>query len=543
MSKVVSRGGCPSCDSSDAFTTFTEGPPKCFSCGYIHRTRDKMKEYREGYKEKKVDISLYRSYPIKALTHKPIPKEICERYGVRVGVSEQDGETVERVYYPYYDDSNTIVGYKIRTIPKEFYGEGKTSKVKLFGQQLFDDKKRKMLIITEGEDDALAVATMLQMRNKDYPVVSICSGANTSEVGADIKHNYEYIVGHETVMLCFDNDKVGQAYAKLVAEFLCGACTVKIVNLPELKDASDYLIEGKVEQFAKCMGGAKEYSPEAIVRGQDVVFEDLRKPKQKGYDLPYPELQNKLKGLRKGELTLLTAGSGIGKSSLAREVAYHMVKEHNLTIGNIYLETPMEDAASAFIAMDNAVSPAKYWFNPSTVSETEARRSYEQFIASGRLHFFKHFGSIATDKLLTKLNYFAKVLAVDFIILDHISMVISGEDSRDERKDIDILMTNLAKFCVETGVGVIAVVHLKRVPGKNYNTGDEVELVDLRGSGGLEQMSWNVISLERDQQGESKDFSKCRVLKNRTFGYTGLCDTLQYSHDTGRLLPVNMEGY
>ena len=233
MSKVISRGECPKCGSSDAFTTFTEGPPKCFSCGCVHRERDKMSTYREGYKEKKVDISLYRSYPIKALKHKPIPVDICQRYGVRVALDEQTGSEITRVYYPYYDDSNSVVGYKIRTIPKEFHAEGQTSKVKLFGQQLFDDKQRKMLIITEGEDDALSVATMLQMRGKDYPVVSISSGANTTTVGADIKHNYEYIVSHETVMLCFDNDKVGQAYAKIVAEFLCGACTVKIVSLPE----------------------------------------------------------------------------------------------------------------------------------------------------------------------------------------------------------------------------------------------------------------------------------------------------------------------
>lgn len=310
-----------------------------------------------------------------------------------------------------------------------------------------------------------------------------------------------------------------------------------------MKDASDYLIEGKVEQFAKCMAGAKEYSPEEIVRGQDVSFEDLRKAKVKGFELPYPELQNKIKGLRKGELTLLTAGSGIGKSTLAREIAYHMVKYHNLTIGNIYLETPMEDAASAFIAIDNGVSPARYWFKPDMVGETEAKSSYESLIASGKLHFFRHFGSIATDKLINKFNYFAKVLSCDFIILDHISMVVSGEETSDERKTIDVLMTKLAEFCVRTGVGVIAVVHLKRVQGKNYNVGDEVELVDLRGSGGLEQMSWNVIGLERDQQGDSRDFSKVRVLKNRTIGFTGLCDTLKYDHETGRLLPANVEEY
>lgn len=192
-----------------------------------------MSYQSEGYKPKakESDITLYKSYPIKTLTHKPIPKEICERYGVRVSTSEQDPEAIERVYYPYFDDSNTVVGYKVRKLPKEFHAEGQISKVKLFGQQLFSEG-RKLLIITEGEDDALSVATMLHKRGKDYPVVSISTGANTSAVGADIKHNYDYIVSHETVMLCFDNDKVGQAYAKLVAEFLCGECTVKTVFIP-----------------------------------------------------------------------------------------------------------------------------------------------------------------------------------------------------------------------------------------------------------------------------------------------------------------------
>jgi twinkle protein len=84
---------------------------------------------------------------------------------------------------------------------------------------------------------------------------------------------------------------------------------------------------------------------------------------------------------------------------------------------------------------------------------------------------------------------------------------------------------------------------LKRVTGKNYNTGGEVELVDLRGSAGLEQMSWNVVGLERDQQGDTKDISKIRVLKNRTFGFTGVADTLKFDAQTGRLLPIVEEGY
>jgi twinkle protein len=103
-------------------------------------------------------------------------------------------------------------------------------------------------------------------------------------------------------------------------------------------------------------------------------------------------------------------------------------------------------------------------------------------------------------------------------------------------------MTKLAKLVVETGVGLIQVVHLKRPSGdKSFSTGGQVNLDDLRGSASLEHLSWTVVGLERDQQGESKDFSKIRLLKNRTVGFLGVADTLKYNAETGRLLPIELE--
>ena len=94
----------------------------------------------------------------------------------------------------------------------------------------------------------------------------------------------------------------------------------------------------------------------------------------------------------------------------------------------------------------------------------------------------------------------------------------------------------------ETGVGVIAVVHLKRRQGgkdKSFNEGGQVSLTDLRGSGGLEQMSWNVLALERNQQDmEEANFSQLRILKSREHGFLGEADRLFFNPETGRLLPA-----
>jgi twinkle protein len=142
------------------------------------------------------------------------------------------------------------------------------------------------------------------------------------------------------------------------------------------------------------------------------------------------------------------------------------------------------------------------------------------------------------DVLLAKIRYMAKGLQVDFLILDHVSIVVSGFASDDERKNLDMLMTKLRSLVEETGIGVIAISHLRRPPDGSYNEGKQVSLSSLRGSAGIEQLSDTVVALERDQQAEEgvKDISTIRVLKNRTVGILGEAGKVKYIHDTGRLV-------
>jgi archaellum biogenesis ATPase FlaH len=232
----------------------------------------------------------------------------------------------------------------------------------------------------------------------------------------------------------------------------------------------------------------------------------------------------------------VTGNSGIGKSTLVKEISYYLAKSGH-TVAQIALETQMEDVARSFVAMDNNVPAYRLIFSPDCITDEQYDASVQWMFKENKIHFFRHWGSINPDTLKTKMMYFAKALGVDFIVLDHVSMVIAGTETDNERKDIDKLYEAMTQICVETGVGIISIIHLKRVAGKKLNKGDEVELTDLRGSAGAEQMSFNVWALERNQQGEDgeKDLSRIRVLKNRSLGFTGLADTLKYNHQTGRL--------
>jgi twinkle protein len=485
-----------------------------------------------------ISVQEYKNYPIYSLTHKPVPKFICEKYGVRTICSEKDGSS-SGVLYPYIKRGVTIA-YKIRELPKTFKIAGEGKGLPFFGQELFPSGK--MIVVTEGEDDALAAATMFAEKGKNYSVVSIPNGA-TSAITV-FKQEFEWVSKFTDVILCFDMDDPGRKAATEVADLLAPVTTVRVMTLPEgYKDASDMLADRNTEGFWNALSKASIYSPVGVVFGNDISIDYVRKPTEIGYEIPYPELQYKLKGLRKRELTVVCAGSGIGKSTWARELSYHLNKVHGLKTANIFIEEDYKKTSQSFIALDNNIPLAKLRTDPGIIPEDKFIESHTNLIANNRTWFFNHFGSINPEMLVNKIRYFALAQGVDFVFLDHLSMVISGTASNDERKDIDMLMTSLASLINETGVGIITVVHLKRKSGQvSYNQGGQVELTDLRGSGALEQLSWNVIALERNQQStDQADFSTIRLLKNREWGYTGSCDKLFYNKETGRLLPAISE--
>ena len=102
------------------------------------------------------------------------------------------------------------------------------------------------------------------------------------------------------------------------------------------------------------------------------------------------------------------------------------------------------------------------------------------------------------------------------------------------------LMTNLRSLAEELNIGLILVSHLKRPSGdKGHEDGAQTTLAQLRGSGAIGQLSDIVIGCERDQQSlDSANVTTLRILKNRWTGQTGICSTLLYDLNTGRMTEI-----
>jgi len=556
MTDIIGDTGCPECkkrggdSTSNHLILFSDGGAYCNRCGYSESSGT----YTDLDQYKKVEISagdaatqvkrLISETTFKAIEDRGISKETCEHFNVRCSLSEADGTTVTSVNFPSSVEGR-LQGFKARYPNKRFGKTGITKEGDFFGSMQCPKNGNK-LFITEGEYDAMALYQVILSRSKpewkkQIAVVSLATGSGGAS--KEMLRNTDLIKGFKEVVLCFDQDEVGRDAVENAIKVL-GRDKVKVVKMTE-KDACEMVKQGKQQElYISCITEKAVPRPEKIISGNQISMEELLIPLTKGIEIPYPELSAKLGGFRHGEgggeLSVFCAGSGMGKTTLAREIMYHFNKAEKLKLGHIFLEEQFRKTSQSYIALDNNVPLAALRTDPSLVRSSKFKKSHKELISNDRTFFLKHFGSLASDNLIDYLQYMGVVEECDFILLDHISMVISGQDNgkNGERKDLDILMTKLAAFCEDTGVSVIAIVHLRRPQNGSFNDGQQISLAHLRGSASIEQLSHNIIAIEGDQHSDNPNGRTIRVLKNREWGSVGEADALQYNPDTGRLLPV-----
>lgn len=530
---------CELCGSSDGGSLYEDGGTYCYVCksydcaptSYkVPRGEDKSVPEEQVFKPG----NLYDG-EFKSLNARDIPEAICRKYGYMVG-HKKNGEAIQIANY-YDKDSKKLTGQKIRTAGKGFSIAGSVDNVGLFGQQCFGAGSAKKLIITEGEIDALSVSVAYEGK---WPVVSVINGAQSAY--KNIKANLEWVLSFDEVVLWFDDDDAGHEAVEEVSDLFRKAGQLKVIQGTGYKDANDLLIhEGK----GKVLGATYSAQPmiiDGIKNGNelwdlvsvDEVFET--------YTYPFPKMEEKFQGLRKGELVTFTAGSGVGKSTIVKEITYHLVMNEDLKVGYIALEENLKRSALGFMGMYLNL-PMSYDF--TKVQLKDKREAFDKVLGGGKLYFYDHFGSLESENLLRKMRLLVLQNEVDFLILDHVSIVVSGHNDGDERKAIDALMTNLRSLAEETQAGIIVVSHLRRPQGdKGHEDGATVTLAQLRGSGAIAQLSDGVVGVERDMQdAEFGNHVKLRVLKNRFVGDVGLADTLEYSKETGRMSTYDPEEF
>jgi twinkle protein len=530
---------CHLCGSSDAGAIYTDGHFHCFSCRqtehaydgeHAHEVVTHMKPTHQ--KPRLVHDSSRLEDMLNGLTcgvlaDRKISAAVVEKFGVRID------NVNDRHLYPYRNGDGALIGVKTRYSRNKTFSWDGNGQTALFGMHLFPGGG-KTITICEGEIDTMAAH---QMNGSKWPTVGMPSATGVKAV----KENLEYLNTFEEIYLAFDHDDAGKRATEDVANlFEPNKC--KVVNLAPLKDVGEYLAEGKVEDYTRRWWNAQPFTPEGIVRGSSLWELVSTEDDTPSVPYPYDGLQEMTYGIRVGELVTLTAGSGLGKSAVVRELMYHLLNVTEDNIGCLFLEESTKRSGLGFMSMA-ANKPLHLPDTEKTLEEL--RLSFDQTLGTDRIFLYDSFGSNSLENIIGRVRHMAKAMDCKYIVLDHLSIVVSSQENGDERKAIDEIVTKLRMLIQELRISLIMVSHLRRPQGQGHEDGAATSLSQLRGSAAIAQLSDMVIGLERNGQAENevlRNTTTVRVLKNRFSGITGPATYLYYDKTTGRLTETGEPG-
>jgi len=568
MGVCLRHEACDFCGSSDGRAIYEDGSHYCWVCNkgtLSDEAKQSLKEKRKGkVKVKSMNDTSEETQVVKST--KPViteekAKEIKEeksiqgkgfrglkdeytkQFGVRYSYSEETGEVVEQ-YYPVTQE-NTLTGYKVREVPKNFRSIGRTgADCELFGQFKFN-RGGKYLIIVEGELDSLSAYQMLAEYNKnrgsDYEiaVVSPTTGANSQK---QIAAQYKFCDSFEQTVICYDQDKAGQAAAeKIISSLPKGK--VKLMSM-RYKDPNEYLMNGKQKEFVSDFYNAKTYTPAGVVGSGELYDKLLESTQVKKIPLPpfMAKLDEMLGSVDLGTIGVIAAGSGAAKTTVANELIYYWLFNSPYKVGVVSLELTCGQYAQAMLSrhIENKIANIK---DPEEKLKFLERESVKQKAdelfktPDGQDRFMvidERDGSI--EVLQDKIEEMVISCGVKVIILDPISDLLDGLPLEQQAN----LMKWQKSMLKNYNVTFINIAHIRKGSNnkESASTGAFVpEEAVIGASQQVKSASW-VIMLQRDKYNDSDIIRNCTHItlsKNRSNGTTGKAGSMYYCNQTHRL--------
>lgn len=490
---------CPCGDGRSSYATDAKGNGHCFKCGK-HVWADK----EEGYVAN--EASTMQFIPWRGVT-----RDTMVFFGVKTEVGP---DNVPRSVFFSLPNGRTQVRYRdskdFRTL-----GTVETGKNPLFGSDKFGPGSAQAVTITEGYIDAMSA---FQMLGSKYPAVAFSSA---TQARAECNAAFEYLNSFEKIYLCTDADEPGLKAADAIASLFDFNKVYHVKLDPTLKDANGYLDGGKHVEFTRTWWAAKRFLPEGVLSTfaefDKIIDEEDTKP-----SVPYPfeRLQEMTYGIRTGELLLFTAQEGIGKTEVFRALEYNLLKNTKEKVGIIHLEESKSRTIKGLAGYE-LKKPAH--LPDSQVSKEEIKNAFHSLSGSDeRLHIYSHFGSDDPDVILNTIRFMAGPCECRYVFLDHITLVVTGLQSEDERKQLDYISTKLAMMVEDHDFACFLISHVND---------DGL----TRGSRNISKVADLHVHLDRDITAPTADLrnvTSLTVRKNRFAGKTGPAGFLTFDPAT-----------
>lgn len=492
---------------------------------------DPYKDKPPGYKpvvikktQEQIDAEIkeIQGYQTLDLPERKLRAESLAYFGIKIGVSEEDGKTPRVHYYPYFREGEQVA-YKVRIIEdKRMWITGSFKDVDLFGWEQAVATGAKRLIITEGELDAVAYYQICKDQTKgtqyaDFnpAVVSLSNGAS-SAVSILTKKLKEIRQHFKEIVLAFDMDEPGKKAAEEVVKVIPD---VIVAALPS-KDINDALIEGRSKAcYNAIQFNAKKPKNSRIVSGNE-LHEAAKEVAAYGFAWPWKHITEVTRGIRLGETIYLGAGQKQGKSEIVNTLAAHFIKEFGW---KVFLAKPEESNKKTYKLVAGKLQ-GKFFHDPNKPFDEDA---YEEagVILKDKLYMLNLYQHLGWETLKADIRE-AAIDGCKAIMIDPITNLTNGMDAATANVKLQEIAQELSAMALDLNVVIFIFCHLRNPDaGPPHERGGEVLSSQFAGSRAMARSCNLMLGLEGNRDPNldplERNMRTLVLLEDREYGEVG----------------------
>lgn len=462
--------------------------------------RSSLKRYKEN---------LYKNYPhVKDILNQTrgLRDEVLEKYNVGVEHfvfrDAETGNPSRHLCYmlPMFNSRRKLVRFKVRSVEQKsaMKLEPKGGDWGLFGLDTLPAGATEV-VLTEGEFDAMAVHQATGL-----PAVSLPNGA--SSLPMELLPMLERF---KKIYLWMDDDIPGQEGARQFSKKLGRKRCLSVRSGSTAKDANDALRQGLDLNALIAKASVVPHESISTFRElrQEVYSEFINPLQAQGMQAQtMPRYNEYLKGHRRGELSIFSGHTGIGKTTLLSQLSLDYCLQGRPTLwgsfelSNVKLAKLMLSQFYSYKTRRSAVSLAKDF-------EEWAER-FEEL----PMYFMCYHGSNPIERVIDTMEYGNYVHDCSHVILDNLQFMTSGQSSSgrargnfDRFEVMDNAVEKIRWFATQHNVHVSLVVHPRK-----ENDDTAIQTASIFGSAKATQEADNVIILQRSKCGPLLDIRKNR---------------------------------
>lgn len=358
------------------------------------------------------------------------------------------------------------------------------------------------LIITEGEFDCIA---LMQLGASNC--VSLPNGA--SSVEKTFKAYYKFLQQFETIYIAFDMDAPGEEAAKKAMSLLPPSKCRRINFL--YKDANEWVkqCDPSLDDLKHLMVNSISIESPHIVHINNLpstYYDEI----DAGASTGWPNLNKLLGGIRTGEVTVVSADTGSGKTTFCLNICKNLMDQDLGVWINSYEMSPNIVNRKIMGLVLNKC------YKVGCIPNSDIDEYYEW--AKRKSVYVNPISTIVTIKMIRELVELACWgYGIKYMLFDHLDYIVSGGVKATLLENIDTTVRELHTLALEFNVSIILVVHPKQM-----QSGHDITINDLKGSSAIKQYADNIILLTRMDRNNIEDKRyKVHIGKNRLLGTEG----------------------